>query len=503
MSTSLKANMTANVAGNIWTAAVALVVIPFYIRFLGMEGYGLIGLYAAIFSIAGVLDFGLSPTLNREMARLSSHAGSEGLMRDVVRTFELVYWAIALAAGLAIAALAPLIAKHWIQAENLQVSHVCDAIRLIGVTVLFQLPVTLYSGGMMGLQRQVSLNLINATMLTLRGGGAIVVLWLVAPTIEAFFIWQALVGLGHVFWLMTALRSSLSSSGVGAVFKPGFLRTTWGFTAGFGTSVILQTVIANMDKVILSKFLKLEVFGYYSIASVAANTLTKAASPVSSALFPRFTQMIEQRDMSNLVVLYHRSCQLIAAITLPLMAMLVFFPTEVLSVWTGDRMVVEHSSLLMVVLIIGAAMCNLVTVPGIVSVSFGWMTLTLMALGLGVIVMLPLMLVATRFFGAVGAAVVVSSWYACVALMWPLFLHRRLMKREMGNWYVKDTLVPLGVALVLGWASRVAYSSFSGSLLPCWIVPVLCVFGSAIFLGTLMSMKELRSSVVDWRRARI
>jgi O-antigen/teichoic acid export membrane protein len=62
----------AQLSSNLWAAAIGLVFVPVYIRFLGIESYGPLGLYAALQGLACVLDLGLTTTINRELARLSA-----------------------------------------------------------------------------------------------------------------------------------------------------------------------------------------------------------------------------------------------------------------------------------------------------------------------------------------------------------------------------------------------------------------------------------------------
>src|SRR5690242_972555 len=112
-SSSLKSIITANVAGTFWQALVALVFIPLYIKYLGIESYGLIGIFATLQGISALLDVGLGDTLTREMARLSVLPGKEQETRDLVRTLETVYWAIAAFAGIVIVAAAPFIERYW------------------------------------------------------------------------------------------------------------------------------------------------------------------------------------------------------------------------------------------------------------------------------------------------------------------------------------------------------------------------------------------------------
>src|SRR3990172_3106780 len=179
----IKRNIVANFGGNIWTGLMGLVFVPLYIHFLGIEAYGLIGIFATLLAVFGLLDMGLSSTLNREMARLSVQEGKSQEMRDLVRTLEIPYWAVGLLLSVIVCLLAPFIAYRWVNVENLAPRTVQTAIVLMGLAVAFQWPMSLYSGGLMGLQRQVILNAINVVMATFRGLGAVLILWLVSPTV--------------------------------------------------------------------------------------------------------------------------------------------------------------------------------------------------------------------------------------------------------------------------------------------------------------------------------
>ena len=124
------------------------------------------------------------------MARLSALPDTAQEMRNLLRTLETVYWVVAVVIGLVVIILAAPIAHHWVQPGQLSSETVKKAVMLMGIGMALQWPFSLYAGGLMGLQRQVMLNGLNAVMTTIRGGGAVLILWLVSPTIEAFFGWQ-------------------------------------------------------------------------------------------------------------------------------------------------------------------------------------------------------------------------------------------------------------------------------------------------------------------------
>src|SRR3990172_7347981 len=115
----IKRNIVANFGGNIWTGLMGLVFVPLYIHFLGIEAYGLIGIFATILAVFGLLDMGLSATLNREVARLSVQVGKAQEMRDLLRTLEIPYWLVGLLISLIGVVFSPFIAYRWVNVETL------------------------------------------------------------------------------------------------------------------------------------------------------------------------------------------------------------------------------------------------------------------------------------------------------------------------------------------------------------------------------------------------
>ena len=99
--TRLRQNLIANFAGQGAATIIQLAITPVYIRWLGVEAYGLIGFQVTLLALTQVLDFGLSPTINRELARYSALPDKAQESQDFVRTLEVGYWLIGVIAGVA------------------------------------------------------------------------------------------------------------------------------------------------------------------------------------------------------------------------------------------------------------------------------------------------------------------------------------------------------------------------------------------------------------------
>ena len=450
----LKRNIAANFAGSIWQAIMSLAFVPLYIKFMGIEAYGLIGVFAMLQALFVILDMGLNATLNREMARLSALPGREQEMRNLVRSLEVIYWSVAILIGITVVAMAPLIAYHWVKAEQLSAQTIEQAILIMGFAMALQWPASFYSGGLMGLQRQSLLNMIIIGKSTLSGAGAFLVLWLISPTIQAFFLWQIIVSGVNICLLAWFLWHRLPDTGGTPTFQKQLLAGVWRFAAGMLVIGILQTILTQMDKIILSRMLTLEMFGYYTLAWVVAMSLYSIISPVFSAIYPRFTQLVTLGDQDGLKRLYHQSSQLMSVLILPVTAVVIMFSYEILLVWTQNQVTADNAHLLVSVLICGTALNGLMNIPGALQLANGWTKLALYGNLIAVIVVAPMIVYLTNQYGAVGGAsawVIFNCGYFLIVIP---FMHRRLLTTEKWRWYWQDVGLPLVASLTIAGLGR-------------------------------------------------
>jgi O-antigen/teichoic acid export membrane protein len=448
----LQRNIVANFVGKGWSALMGVIFIPFYIKFMGVEAYGLVGFFLALQSIVSLMDAGLSTTLNRELARYSAQPEQAQKMRDVVRTLETLYWGGAILIGVAVLLLAGPIARYWVKAEALSVNTVQRAVQLMGLILVLQWPFFFYASGLLGLQRQVLHSGLNAVWYTLRYAGAVAVLRLVSPTIVAFFTWQIIVSVVSTILMASALWRSLPPSRQAPRFHGYLLRTVWRFTTGMSALAVTFMLLMQMDKIILSKTLPLEMFGYYSLAgSLVTGLAATLISPLFTAFFPRFSQYVAASDTEGLKQLYHHGSQLMSVIILPVAVTIALFSQEILLVWTRDAVTVQYTYQIVSLLILGTALHGLINLPYALQLAYGWTNLMLSSNVIAVIVLAPLLVVVTSHYGVLGAAtvwVVLNLGYVLITLQ---LMHRRLLRGEQWRWYLEDTGPPLvAVCLIAG-----------------------------------------------------
>ncbi len=473
---------------------MSLAFVPLYIHFMGIEAYGLIGVFVTLQALFSLLDLGLSSTLNREMARLSVQENPGQEMRDLLRTLEAMFWPIGILIALALLVLAPLIANHWLQNTVLPVATIEQAVMLMGLAMALQWPFTFYSGALLGLQRQVLLNGVVIAAATLRSVGSVLVLWLVSPTILAFFAWQIAVSTVQTFAISIAVWRSLPGAERRACFRIELLRRIWRFAAGISGISFLALILTQVDKIVLSRLLTLEMFGYYTLASMVAMSLYRLITPLFMALYPRFTELAALGNEQALRQLYHRSCQLMSVVLLPVAVIVALFSKEILLIWTQNATTAENTSLILSLLIAGTALHGLINLPYALQLAHGWTSLVFYSNLVAILILIPLLFVMTSWYGAVGAALIWVLLNVGYVAFSQQIMHRRLLRGALGRWYVEDVGMPLLAVLVVAGIGRWLLTEGTGT-----VVVLATVGGSSLcaLVAAALAAPEVRGWILN------
>ena len=445
--TRTRRNLIANFFGRGFSAASVYLFIPLYLRFLGIEAYGIVGFYAVLQGMLAFADIGLTATLSREMARLSARDDSGQEMRDLLRTVETVYWMAAVCAAVIVVMGAGLLADRWLNSRTLPRESVVTAVRLMGIVLALQLPAGLYQGGILGRERQVLANALQVAWSLLRGAGAVLVLWLVSPTLEAFFLWQIVANALYVVAVRHALGRVLPAAASAPRWEISLLKQVWRYAAGMTAMALLSAALTQTDRLVVSKMLSLEQFGYYVLAASLAQIPVILVGPLASAVFPRFTVLAAIGDRRALSALYHRVCQMATVLVVPAGLTLGLFSHELTVLWTGSANAARHISAVATILGAGSTLLALQIIPYNLALAHGWTSLNVTLSGVSVVVIVPLLIVLVRSFGLVGGGI---AWLCLNAAVTPPFiylLHRRLLPGETGRWYLADVGRPLLAAL--------------------------------------------------------
>ena len=446
---SFRHNVIANYLGQGFTAVMGVAFVPLYIKYLGLEAYGLIGVFLVLQAWLSVLDMGMTPMLNREMARLTAGAHTPQSIRNLLYSIELLYLAQVFLVIGAIWLLAPWLATHWISAQKLALDVVASALTIMGVVCALRWFSGLYRGALMGLQAQVWLNGVVALLALLRFGGAALILALFYPTVKAFFLWQAAISLLECAVLMLKVKRLLPGAPAPSAFSVQAIRSTWQFARGMVATSILVLILTQIDKLLLSKVLTLEEFGRYTLAATIAGALAIFFSPISAAIYPQFTQLYTQRREAELIAAYHNAAQLLTTLLTPAALMLVFWGEPILGLWTNDLKLAHTVAPILALLAVGTLLNGYMNVPYMLQLASGWTSFAAWTNAVAVVCIVPVILVVVPTYGSMGAASVWVLLNACYFFIGMHFMHKRLMIAQKWRWYLRDILLPAAAVLLV------------------------------------------------------
>jgi len=289
--TRLKQHVLANYVGTGVLISAPILALPWYLSELGSKQFGLIGFIAMLQAILGLIDAGMSQALVREVAvRFDLTDSGRYRTASLLFGFERIYWMFALAAGLVVVLLNKTIAVHWLNLDGLPVTTGQAAIYGAAAIFAVQFPGSIYRSLLVGTQAQIALNSIMSGGALLRhiGGVAVVIAW---PTLSAYLIWHSAIALCETLirgrWAWSVLQVKRNQ----VKWDINRLRPVWRLVAGMSGATLLGALTVQMDRIVLSRMVSIEQFGYYTIAATCALGSLQLIYPLTQAVLPRMIQM--------------------------------------------------------------------------------------------------------------------------------------------------------------------------------------------------------------------
>jgi O-antigen/teichoic acid export membrane protein len=434
----LRTNILANLAGSGWIALLTLIATPIQIHLLGVEAYGLVGLITVLQIVFGTLDLGLSASVTQTIASDRSEGRKESAA--LTNSVGAIYAVMAVVIGGLLWLTAGWIATRWLKPQTLDQQTVLTAVRAIGIYVAFRWPISFYTGVLNGVQRMDVLNTVKAASATLRTVVGIVLI-VASPRIILFLEWFALSALlelvafgisAHrlVPELHPTLRISLDA-----------IRSVWRFSLTMAAIAVLAMSITQMDRLLVSKMLTLNEFGYYSLAYTAGIAISLLQTSLNSATLPAFAEAASH-GRQDLAERYAKVSELTSfAVALPC-AVLVFFGADILRLWVNEDAARNAGPPLML-LAIGFFLNAAISSAYLAAVATRRADIPAWVNAFSALVYAPLLYLLIKVWGSVGAA---AGWAlfngSYLATLVPI-IHRKVLHEVSLRWFQHALLVPV------------------------------------------------------------
>lgn len=473
MFSGFRANILSNFILQIWLFIGQLILIPVYIKYLGVEQYGLVGFYASLQSIFLLFDLGMSATITQEMAKECETLEKKQRIVNLTFTLECIFWGLSIISFVGLFLTAHLFAKSWFEDSNLSSDKIILSIKLMSFLLLFRLPLGLYMGAMTGLQQQAKLNYFSLFIELAKFISILISFYYFSSDIVTFLIIQIVFGIIMIFGLKIFVWVKINILKFKAIWSNNVLKEVQHFSLGVAGIAIVSILLTQADKIILMKFVSLKDFGYYTLAFSIASIPSKIVGTIATVFYPKLVKQFSLNNLTEMSRVYHEGCQFISILIIPVSVVLLFFTSNILNLWFSDIDLVNQIVFLVRIFVIGFLFNGFMTMPYYLQLTIQWTKLSFYKNIIAIIILVPLIYFLTVLYGIYGAV-----WFWLILnLLYLIFeipiMHRMTLQKDMKLWYQDDILIPLTLVILFDFLFYELLNYFSISNLT---VIVLCSF---------------------------
>jgi O-antigen/teichoic acid export membrane protein len=458
----MKKNVLANFIGKFWGLLSNFLFIPLYIHFLGFESYSIISFTLLIAGIMAILDAGLTATLSREFARADNDHNEK---IRIFKTLEATYLIVIGLCILFVFFFSSVIAQNWMNLKSYTPQQASTFLKIISFDIGFQLLLRFYAGGLLGLEKQVKANFYQVGWGILRNG-LVAIIIMIYPSLDIFFLWQAIATIIFALVIKVSLEKELKgaySFRFSTKIEKAIFKHVWHFAGGMMLTAVVSALNTQMDKIAISKLLSLENLGYYTLAISLSQGIIVVVNPIATALLPRFTALYSTGKNEEASALFNQMNLIVSIVVFSIMANMCFFAKDLLWVWTGQIKLANQAAVFLPILAIPMSMIALTYLAYYVAIANGYTKLNNFLGIISLFATMPGYWVATRYYGAVGAASVFCIVQIITAFVYLFFINKKFLKSNViKEIFIKQIILPIGISLGVAYLFSLV-PNFSGN----------------------------------------
>jgi len=326
-------NSLFNLSATVGTSIIAFFLVPFLVKYLGKDAYGVWVLIGSVFAYAMTLQLGLSSAINRQIPVFLVKKDIAGVNR-VIST-SVFFFAFV---GLVVVLIALVVAKNleqWFSIPNNLVDIGKTLVLVVGGLFAVSMPMQPFGAVISGLQRYDVHSFGRLIPIALR---AALVIW-------ALSAGYGLLAVGLVFGLseitihliyMVSARRLLSPISVStAAFDFALLKEMLAY--GFNTFLYLTTavVVFKASDIILAVFMTAADVTRFAIAAAPLLMITQLIRASVGALKPAVSDLDARDDHDRVREISFLGQKYSLLLLIPAISFLVVMGREFLVLWVG------------------------------------------------------------------------------------------------------------------------------------------------------------------------
>lgn len=352
-------NTLFNICGYGIPLCAAVFTIPFIIKGLGADRFGVLTLSWTLIGYLGLFDLGMGRALTQIVAEKLGKKQSDDIP-------SLIWTAICVMGifGLIVAVIAA-ITLPWLARDILKIPMgMGQEVELAFLLIAGFVPVVIVSVGLRGvLDAYHRFDLTNSVRIPLGLFTFISPLLIMPFTINIVTILIVLM-IGRLVGIVVQINFCirlLPENRKKCRFDSTIFRALLKFGAWMSVTNIIAPLMMYLDRFFIGAMISMAAVTYFATPSEVITKLLLISGALMGVLFPAFSRTYE-KDPNQTAGLFYKGLQYVYVIMFPLIILILLFAEEGLSVWLNQEFV-RQSSLIVKYLAIGVFFISLGQVP--------------------------------------------------------------------------------------------------------------------------------------------
>lgn len=402
-------NTMLNFTGQAVPLLVGLFTIPFIVRGLGTERFGLLSLAWVILGYFSIFDLGLGRATTKYVAEALSK-GEEDRVPQILWTAVTFQAVLGIVGAIILAGITPLLVERILKIPLELVGEARAVFYLLSLSIPVVLISSSFSGMLEAAQRFVLINAVKIPISSLTFLLPLIGLLLGfhLPGIVALIL-MVRFGALVVFVIMN-LRMAPQLRKYAGSFS--IFPRLFSFGGWVTVSNIVGPVLVYLDRFLIGSLLSMAAVAYYSAPYEAVTRLWIIPASLVMTLFPAFSALKGIEDKQRIGNLFARSVKYVLLVLGPAVLMIVIFAEEALQIWLGTDFVIKSKAALQI-LAFGVLINSLAHTPFALLQGMGRPDITAKFHLLELPIYVGMAWVLVNRWGIVGAA---AAWALRVAL---------------------------------------------------------------------------------------
>jgi len=360
-------NTAFNITGQILPGIIGIIAMPFVIRGLGTEAFGILSLAWLVVGYFALFELGMGKATTKFAGEYIGQKKYDEL-QGLVWTSLAMQIFLGILAGAFLTAISPFLAHKVFKISPLLVEDAINVFRLLSISLPVIMSTTTLQGLLEAGQR---FDLVNKITIPANSLNFAIPLFCVLLNINlisiVFFLVLSRCAVFFVF-LIISIR-------VFPLLKGNFIdlkkvKVLFGFGGWVAISNVLIPLLSYLERFLIAALLSAKALAYYTPPYEIISRIPIIPSSLTRVLYPIFSGYSVTNENKKIEALALRSLKYILIIMIPLSMLLITFAGDILYFWLGDEFA-KQSTFLFQILVAAVFLNCLAQIPFILLYGLG------------------------------------------------------------------------------------------------------------------------------------